>query len=96
MRGYLTEKQKKQELGKPSAGCVFKNPEGDSAGRLIDASGLKGRNVGDAVISSKHANFIINKGNARCQDVLELIDIVKDKVKKDHKIELESEIKVLG
>jgi len=95
MKKYLAEKVEKQELDKPSAGCVFKNPEGDSAGRLIDASGLKGKNVGDAVISRKHANFIINKGNARCEDVLRLMDIIRDKVKKDHGVELEPEIKVL-
>jgi len=96
MNKYLAEKVQNQELDKPSAGCVFKNPENDSAGRLIDASGLKGKNVGDAAISSKHANFIINTGNARCEDVLELINIVRDKVKKDYNIELEPEIKILG
>ena len=96
MKGYLSEKIKKQELSKPSAGCVFKNPEGDSAGRLIDASGLKGKNVNGAFVSTKHANFIINMGNARCDDVLKLMDIVRGKVKKDHGISLEPEIKVLG
>lgn len=92
----FSEKLNKQELDKPSAGCVFKNPKGDSAGRLIDASGLKGRNVGGAFVSTKHANFIINSGKATCDDVLKLMDIVRDSVKKDHKVELEPEIKVIG
>ncbi len=93
IRKCVTEKMEKQELDKPSAGCIFKNPHGDSAGRLIDASGLKGTNVGDASVSAKHANFIINNGNATCKDVLTLIDIIQKKVKKDHNILLESEIK---
>lgn len=96
MRDYLSEKIKRQELDKPSAGCVFKNPQGDSAGRLIDVSGLKGKNVGDAFVSTKHANFIINAGNASCDDVLKLMDTVRDIVKKDHEVELEPEIKVVG
>ena len=95
IKKYFYEKLKKQELDKPSAGCVFKNPKGDSAGRLIDASGFKGKNVSGAFISTKHANFIINSGNATCDDVLKLMDVVKDKVKKDHGVELEPEIKVL-
>ena len=96
IRQHLSEKIEKQELDKPSAGCVFKNPEGDSAGRLIDASGLKGRKVGGAAVSTKHANFIINAGNAACSDVLKLIDLIRDKVKKDHGIALETEIRVIG
>lgn len=96
IRECLQEKKLKQELDKPSAGCMFKNPQGDSAGRLIDASGLKGRNVGGAFVSTKHANFIINAGSAKCGDVLKLMDVIRDKVKKDHGIELEPEVKVLG
>jgi len=95
MKKCLDEKMQKQELDKPSAGCVFKNPAQDSAGRLIDASGLKGKNIGGAFVSTKHANFIINSGNARCDDVMKLMDLVRDKVKKDHGVELESEIRIL-
>lgn len=67
-----------------------------SAGRLIDLSGLKGKRVGDAMVSTKHANFIINAGRASCSDVLALIDIIKKKVKKDHGVLLETEIRILG
>jgi len=94
IKKYITEKRIKQELDKPSAGCIFKNPTGDSAGRLIDVSGLKGAAVGGAMVSNKHANFIINNGNATCKDVLNLIEVVRDKVKKDHGIHLEEEIKI--
>ncbi len=96
IKGYLKQKSINQELGLPSAGCIFKNPQGDSAGRLIDASGLKGARVGDAVVSHKHANFIINTGRAACRDVLALMGIIRKKVKKDHGVLLESEIKILG
>jgi len=96
IRSCMSEKIEKQELDKPSAGCVFKNPAGDSAGRVIDLSGFKGKNVNDAFVSKKHANFIINAGNAKCADVLKLMDLVRDKVKKDHGVELEPEIKILG
>jgi len=92
---YLQEKREKQELDSPSAGCIFKNPEGNSAGKLIDLSGLKGRSVGGAMVSTRHANFIINTGGACCDDVLRLMDIVRDRVKKDHGIALEPEIEVL-
>ena len=96
IKKILAEKRQRQELDKPSAGCVFKNPPDDSAGKLIDFSGLKGKKVGDAAVSVKHANFIINAGRATCDDVLKLMDMIKDKVKKDHNIELEPEIKILG
>jgi UDP-N-acetylmuramate dehydrogenase len=93
---FLVDKKAKQVLDKPSAGCIFKNPPGDSAGRLIDISGLKDTRVGDALVSTRHANFIINAGKARCSDVLKLMDIIQKKVKKDHGILLEPEIKILG
>jgi len=96
IKNNLILKRKKQELAKPSAGCIFKNPEHDSAGRLIDVSGLKGRHVGGAMVSTKHANFIINIGKAKCEDVLRLMDIVCEKVKKDHGVFLDPEVKILG
>lgn len=92
---FLREKLLTQELSIPSAGCVFKNPPEKSAGRLIEQSGLKGRSVNDAVISEKHANFIINKGKAKAEDVLSLIKIVRERIKKDYGILLELEIKLL-
>ena len=63
-----------------SAGCAFKNPAGDSAGRLIDVAGLKGLRVGDAMVSHEHGNFIVNLGNATAKDVLELTDLIRSKV----------------
>lgn len=77
-----------QPLDKPSAGSVFRNPDGMSAGKLIDDLGLKGYRVGGASISEKHANFIINDGTATYDDILELIDVIKKKVKKEYDIDL--------
>ena len=70
-----------QPLEFPSAGSVFRNPDGDFAGRLIEEIGYKGKNVGGAKVSEKHANFIINKDNASSLDVINLITEIKDKVK---------------
>lgn len=80
----------------PSLGSTFKNPKGKFAGQLIEECGLKGLQIGEAQISEKHANFIINKGNAVFDDVIELIRIVKETVKKQKGIELELEIKVIN
>lgn len=93
---YLAQKRQRQELDKPSAGCIFKNPPGDSAGRVIELSGLKGKRIGGAMVSERHANFIINAGRASCGDVLSLMDAIRKKVKIDHGILLEPEIRVLG
>ena len=80
----------------PSAGCIFKNPESKSAGLLIQQCGLKGRQIGGAQISQKHANFIVNTGQAKARDVKALIALIKRKVKDKFNIELEEEIKYLG
>ena len=80
----------------PCCGSVFKNPVENTAGRLIDQCALKGRRVGDAEISSLHANYIVNKGNASADDVLKLIDIARTAVFKEFGVELELEVKVLG
>jgi len=80
-----------QPLEFKNAGSVFKNPEGDAAGRLIDSLGLKGYNVGNAEISTKHANFIINKGSATGKEIRELINIIKEKVYEKYHIKLELE-----
>ena len=92
----LMEERKKrrlmtQPLEYPSAGSTFRNPEGDFAGRLIEAVGYKNRHVNDAYVSDKHANFIINKGSATGQDIKNLINEVKTKVKKEFGIELKEE-----
>lgn len=80
----------------PSAGSIFKNPSLNPAGKLIEMAGLKGFQVGDAHISVKHANFIINKGRATFADVVGLIDLIKKKVKEKFDVDLELEIEVVG
>lgn len=80
----------------PSAGCVFKNPPGTSAGRLIDESGLKGERVGDAEVSLTHANFIVNRGRATSADVLELVRRVRARVRQIKGVELEPEVLLYG
>ena len=84
-----------QDLSHPSAGSVFRNPEGMSAGKLIDDLGLKGLSVNDAMVSFKHANFIINNGDATQDDVVELINKIKDKVKKEYDVELKLEQEII-
>ncbi len=98
MKRHLKMKRQSQELDFPSAGSVFKNPKGSllSSGQLIELTGLKGRSVGDAQVSSKHCNFIVNRGNASAKDVMELIEIIRGKVRSDHGLDLELEIKVIG
>ncbi|RJP29810.1 MAG: UDP-N-acetylmuramate dehydrogenase [Candidatus Omnitrophota bacterium] len=93
--GYLTIRRKSQDYSKPSAGCIFKNPPGLSAGKLIDMCGLKGVNIGDAFVSSVHANFILNAGAATFKDVTALINLVKKEVNRRFKVRLEPEVKIL-
>jgi len=98
IKSFRDEKKSKQDLSSPSAGCVFKNPRGTqpkSAGELIELSGLKGKTIGGARVSEAHANFIINTGDAKASDVLELMDIIQKKVETDHGIRLEPEVKVI-
>lgn len=85
-----------QELSLPSAGCAFKNPPGNSAGRLIDQAGLKGARIGDARVSQRHANFIVNVGQAACDDVLSLMEHVQYRVGERFGIWLEPEVRLLG
>ncbi len=89
-------RQAHQPLGLPSAGSVFRNPDGDSAGRLIDAAGLKGTRIGGAVVSEKHANFIVNDQKGTAADVRRLGDHVRAVVTERHGIELEYEITFVG
>lgn len=91
MKGYLNQRKEKQPLDYPSAGSVFRNPLGMSAGKLIEEAGLKGCRVGDAMVSLKHANFIVNVGCATSEDVLKLIKLIQDKVKEKTGILLETE-----
>lgn len=90
------DKRKKSQPREPSAGCIFKNPPGDSAGRLIDSAGLKGERVGDAEVSPVHANFIVNHDNARAADVIELVRKVRARVEQAHGVRLEPEVLLYG
>jgi UDP-N-acetylmuramate dehydrogenase len=81
-----------QPLNQKSAGCIFKNPPGGSAGRMIDELKLKGHRSGDAAVSDRHANFFINAGNASCADMLRLIDDVRERVRTAYGIVLENEV----
>jgi UDP-N-acetylmuramate dehydrogenase len=92
----LEWRRENQPLGQPSAGSVFRNPEGVAAGALIERCGLKGLRVGDAVVSEKHANFIVNLGGASADDVYALIQRIKEEVARTEGIELEEEIKLVG
>ena len=83
-----------QPMGQKSAGCIFKNPPGASAGRMIDELGLKGLSVGDARISERHANFFVNAGRASARDMLTLIADVRDRVEKTYGVKLENEVVV--
>lgn len=96
IRDYIKMRRKTQPLGYPSAGSIFKNPERYFAGEIIEKCGLKGYSIGGACVSEKHANFIINKGNATSEDIYKLICHIKECVKKMYNIELETEIKIIG
>lgn len=88
----LSHRQSTQPLQEPSCGCIFRNPEGGFAGKLIEEAGLKGVSLGGAAISSLHANFIVNKGGAKASDVEGLIAKIQEEVQKKSNIALESEI----
>ena len=92
----IQKRNARQPLEVPSAGSVFKRPEGDYAGRLIEASGCKGLRVGDAMVSPKHANFIVNMGKATASDVRTVIERVRERVEQKFGIELELEIQLVG
>jgi len=96
IRDYLERRKANQPLEYPSAGSVFKNPPDDYAGRLIENAGLKGKRIGGAMISDKHANVIVNVGGASAQDVLALMETARQRVREQTGIDLEPEIKVVG
>ncbi len=96
VRGYQAERRRDQPEREPSAGCIFKNPPGESAGRLIDIVGLKGTREGGALISPVHGNFIINRGGATAADVMRLVDRIRERVLAEHGIELEMEVRKVG
>ncbi len=96
VKDYLHYRRDTQPLMLPSAGCVFKNPPNDSAGRVVEAAGLKGAQVGDAQVSEKHGNFIVNQGEATAKDVLALIKKVRAQVARKTGTKLELELKLVG
>ncbi len=96
MNDYYSRRTAKQPLDYPSAGSVFRRPEGNFAGTLIEKSGLKGASVGGAAVSVKHAGFIVNTGGATSEDVKELIEIIKQKVSADSGVDLQTEVIFIG
>jgi UDP-N-acetylmuramate dehydrogenase len=88
------KRRSSQPLGQKSAGCIFKNPPGASAGRMIDELGLKGLSVGDARVSDRHANFFVNAGRASAKDMLTLIADVRERVQRNYGVGLENEVVV--
>ncbi|MDA8421782.1 MAG: UDP-N-acetylmuramate dehydrogenase [Nitrospiraceae bacterium] len=96
VKELIDARKQRQPAGLPNAGSIFKNPHEESAGKLIETAGLKGKTVGNAKVSDKHANFIVNQGNAKASDVLALMELVKAKVLEVHGVRLEPEIKIIG
>ena len=96
IKQLLAKRLASQPLNMPSAGSTFRNPEGDFAARLIEASGLKGTTIGGAQVSEKHANFIVNLGNASAADIEALIEHVKTTVRTKQGVALIQEVKVIG
>lgn len=96
VRGLLERRKASQPIGEWSCGSVFTNPPGDHAARLVEVSGLKGYRIGDASVSEKHANFIINHGNATSDDLERLIGHVQDTVEREHGVRLKPEVRIMG
>ncbi|MDR2216004.1 MAG: UDP-N-acetylmuramate dehydrogenase [Nevskiaceae bacterium] len=95
-RALLERRKQTQPIGEWSCGSVFTNPPGDHAARLIETAGLKGRRVGGAVVSSKHANFILNEGEATARDIESLVEQVQHAVERAHGLRLKPEFRVVG
>ena len=96
MADFTQRRVTKQPLSLPSAGSTFKRPEGHFAAKLIDDSGLRGLTLRGAQVSEKHCGFVVNLGNAKAKDILDLMYIVKSTVKSKYGITLEEEVKILG
>jgi UDP-N-acetylmuramate dehydrogenase len=96
VKALMDRRKDRQPWGQPNAGSIFKNPLDESAGSLIESAGLKGKTVGHAQVSEKHANFIVNTGKATAADVLALMELVKQTVLDVHGARLEPEIKIVG
>jgi UDP-N-acetylmuramate dehydrogenase len=96
LRTLVGKRKSSQPSGFPNSGSMFRNPPGDFAGRLIEAAGLKGRRVGQAQISERHANFIVNLGGAQAKHVRQLMDLARAEVKRQFAVELIAEVKLMG
>ena len=96
MDEMLSQRRSTQPLWERNAGCIFKNPKGDSAGRLIDEAGCKGEEEGAVRVSDVHANFMVNLGGGSAEDVLTLIGRVRKQVREAFDVELETEVKIVG
>ena len=96
IKQLLAKRSASQPTGVASCGSVFRNPEGDHAARLIEACALKGKRIGGAVVSEKHANFIINENNATAQDIESLIKLIQQTVKEKQGITLQPEVRIVG
>ncbi|MGQ0591349.1 MAG: UDP-N-acetylmuramate dehydrogenase [Gammaproteobacteria bacterium] len=96
IKALLGRRAETQPMGQPSCGSVFQNPPGDHAARLIDAAGLKGFSIGNAVVSEKHANFIVNRGGATAADIEALIEHVQRTVAERHGVRLTPEVRIVG
>ena len=96
VRALVAKRKSSQPSGYPNSGSMFRNPPRDFAGRLIEAAGLKGKRIGQAQISERHANFIVNLGGARAEDVHRLMDLARAEVKKQFAVELAAEVRRLG
>jgi UDP-N-acetylmuramate dehydrogenase len=96
VKDLLARRIATQPLGQPNAGSVFRNPPGAYAARLIEECGLKGHAIGGAIVSPKHANFIVNTGNATAADIESLIELAERSVKQKFDVELEREVRIVG
>lgn len=94
--GAYSQKRWESQPAQPSAGCIFKNPTAIPAGKLIDELGLKGTRVGGAVVSDVHGNFIVNEGTATASDVLNLIEVIRTKIREARGLEMETEVEIIG
>jgi UDP-N-acetylmuramate dehydrogenase len=92
VKGYNEKRRRSQPVKEKSAGCIFKNPPGLSTGRMIDELGMKGERSGGAVISERHANFIVNRDGATASDIFRLMDRIRERISKEHGVELEEEV----
>ncbi|MDO4540406.1 MAG: UDP-N-acetylmuramate dehydrogenase [Syntrophomonadaceae bacterium] len=96
MLDYSRTRREKQPMEFPSAGSIFKRPEGMFVGTMIEEAGLKGYSIGDAQVSVKHAGFIVNRGHASAQQVLELIEHIRSVIRENYKVELQMELRIIG